>query len=384
MRDFYRHQEHALVQTARLVTILGVALGGTVLLSAVGIGYIVVVFNVIEQVPVDLWTAFIETFAVSVPVISVVIAVGSFIKIYQLRGGGSVVAEQLGGTLISDGHADASHRKVLNIVEEIAIASGVLVPPVYVMEGEPGINAFAAGYSHHDAVIAVTRGCIDRLSREQLQGVIAHEFSHIFNGDMRLNIRAIGVLHGILTLTLLAEWFIHEGLKIMATGGRGRRDGTFVGVAFVICGAIIWPIGTVGLVLSLVIKSAINRQREYLADASAVEFTRNPAGLAGALKVIGGYAVGGRVRNPSAVEASHLFFTDGCRGFSRLFHSHPPLEDRIKRIEPDWDGVHLFEEERDIAPYGGAFQGTMNLIGGSSRPRAQQVDRTTLSAERDE
>jgi Zn-dependent protease with chaperone function len=363
MRDFFQHQEHALSRSARLVALMAFALGGTVLLTAAGIGYFTALLALLRPDITTPATAFCWAAGLSVPVIAALVATSSVLKIHELGAGGSVIADRLGADLIQSGTQDINHRKILNVVEEIAIAAGIPVPAVYVMEGELGINALAAGYSPLEAVIVVTRGCIDRLTRDQLQGVIAHEFSHIINGDMPLNVRAIGVLHGILVIPLLAESLITYGWKLISEPAKDGKDHTIEGALAMLLGAILWLIGSTGLFLSLIIKTAINRQREYLADASAVEYTRNPEGIGGALKVIAGYAPGARVRSSFAMEASHLFFADGVRSWGNLLRTHPPITERIVRIEPNWDGVPLYEEEHHVAAYEGAFAATLNMIG---------------------
>lgn len=267
----------------------------------------------------------------------VLIIVGTLYKMAQLAGGGTVVAERLGGRRVYPNTNDPVERRVLNVVEEMALASGVPVPPVFMLSHEEGINAFAAGYSPSDAVIGITRGCAQQLTRDQLQGVVAHEFSHILNGDMRLNLRLIGVLHGILLMGLVGR----EVLRFASYSGSGgssdreRRNDTgaylfFIGLAFMV-------LGFVGLFVGNLIKAAASRQREYLADASAVQFTRNPDGIGGALKRIGAAVFGSKIASPRAAEASHMYFAEGI---STLFASHPPLTDRIRRVDPQWDGVY--------------------------------------------
>jgi len=271
-----------------------------------------------------------QTFtAVSVGV-SVVVLVGSLYKIIALSAGGKTVAESLGGRLIPPNTDDLKQRKLLNVVEEMAIASGTPAPPVYLLEEEPGINAFAAGFSPRDAIIGVTQGMIDHLTREQLQGVIAHEFSHIFNGDMRLNIRLMGVLNGILIIGIGGYYMLYA----TSYARRGRSSGGILALAI---GLMV--IGFAGTFFGGLIKAAVSRQREYLADASAVQFTRNPDGIAGALKKIGRLKLGSKVENPGASSVSHAFFAQGISGFMQsLSATHPPLAKRILRIDPQWDG----------------------------------------------
>jgi len=252
-----------------------------------------------------------------------IVGLGSLYRIATLRGGGEPVALQLGGVPVLEATTDFSLRRLRNVVEEIAIASGVPVPKVYVLEHESAINAFAAGYAPADAVVAVTRGALDRLNRDELQGVIAHEFSHILNGDMRLNIRLIGVLFGILMLGLV-------GRKVLQHGhGRGRGAGAVLAAAL-----IAMLVGYIGLFFGRLIKAGVSRSRESLADASAVQFTRQTAGLAGALKKIGGLHAGSRLNERGdAEEVSHMLFGDGL-GLSGWFATHPPLLERIRALEP--------------------------------------------------
>jgi Zn-dependent protease with chaperone function len=253
-----------------------------------------------------------------------IVSIGSISKTLQLARGGSAVAELLAGRLIQSDTRDADERKLLNIVEEMSIASGVPVPQVYVMDDEDGINAFAAGHSASDAAIGVTRGALQLLTRDELQGVIAHEFSHILNGDMRLNIRLMGLIFGILCLTIIGRILVRT---------RGRKNPLpLLGLALII-------IGFAGVFFGRLIQAAVSRQREGLADASSVQFTRNPAGLAGALKKIGGLEQGSKLKSPRAEEASHLFFANGMgKPFFALLATHPPLIERIRDLDPSFDG----------------------------------------------
>lgn len=272
---------------------------------------------------------------------------GSLFKVVALRaGGGAGVAESLGGKRLFPGAADPDERKLLNIVEEMAIASGTPVPPVYLIE-ERGINAFAAGYTPSDAVVGVTRGAVQGLTRDELQGVIGHEFSHILNGDMRMSIRMIGVLHGVLLLGLIGRilfrsmFYTSHSYDSRRSGSDGSgKGGSGVLVVLAISVALIL-IGSIGTFIGGLIKAAISRQREYLADASAVQFTRNPRGIAGALKRIGAAPRASRIKHPRASEMSHMYFTQGVwEGLTSLMATHPPLDKRIRAIEPDWDGAY--------------------------------------------
>jgi Zn-dependent protease with chaperone function/uncharacterized tellurite resistance protein B-like protein len=272
----------------------------------------------------------------------VLIIGGSAYKVAALSGGGNVVAEGLGGRRVYPDTTDPVERRLLNVVEEMALASGVPVPPVFLLSEEEGINAFAAGYSPSDAVVAVTRGTAERLSRDELQGVVAHEFSHILNGDMRLNIRLIGILHGILLIGLIGRIMLR-----MASNSGSRRSSrdSKGGTAYIaLIGLSLMVLGYLGTLVGNLIKAAVSRQREYLADASAVQFTRNPGGLAGALKRIGAAVMGSTLKAPNAAEASHMYFAQGVwEGFTGLTATHPPLEDRIRRLDPQWDGTYPAE-----------------------------------------
>ncbi len=267
-------------------------------------------------------------------IVGTVVALGGAFKQLQLRSGGRAVAEAMNGRLINLHTEDADEKKILNVVEEIAIASGTPVPPVYIIE-DAAINAFAAGHTPQDAVIGITRGCIHLLTRDELQGVIAHEFSHIFHGDMRLNIRLVALLHGILLLGLIGSFLIRSTHHRSVM--RSSRDKSPAALLMMGLGLVV--IGYAGTFFGNIIKAAVSRQREFLADASAVQFTRNPDGIAGALKKIGSH--GSRLEAEHTAEYSHMLFSQGVStAFSALMATHPPLEQRIKRIEPRWDGTY--------------------------------------------
>lgn len=253
-----------------------------------------------------------------------VIGLASLYRIGSLRSGGGQVARELGGTLVGFEPGDPLRRRLRNVVEEIALAAGVAVPEIYVLEKESGINAFAAGFSPADAAIAVTRGCLEKLSREELQGVIAHEFSHVMNGDMRLNIRLMGALFGILLLAIIGRRVLLHSRHF----GRSRDKNVMV-VLLIAFGLLI--VGYVGQFFGRWIKSAVSRQREYLADASAVQFTRDNQGIGGALKKIAAYN-GGSLIAADTEEISHMLFGNGSK--MMLFATHPPIEKRIKRVDP--------------------------------------------------
>jgi len=265
-------------------------------------------------------------------VVLAIIGASMLYKISSLRSGGGAVARELGATLVDLNDPKTSsnfaYKRLHNVVEEIAIASGVPVPQVYVLEDEPSINAFASGYMPSDAAVTVTRGCLERLNREELQGVIAHEFSHVLNGDMRLNIRLMGMLFGILVIAIV-------GRKVIEWSGRDRDSIWLIAV-----GIAILIVGAIGLLFGRLIKAGISRQREFLADASAVQFTRQSRGIAGALKKISGLPDGSKLSSKDGEEVAHMLFGDGV-GYSALFATHPPLQARIKAIDPSFDPREL-------------------------------------------
>ena len=265
-----------------------------------------------------------------------VITLGSLYKISELSSGGESIALMMGGRAVNPQTIDLAERRLLNVVEEMALAAGVPVPPVYVLENEPGINAFAAGHQPGDAVVAVSAGCLKYLSREELQGVLGHEFSHILNGDMRLNLRLIGIVYGILVLAVIGYYLLRSAGSFSSSRDDKRDNGAAL---MLILGLAMLVLGYLGVFLGNLIKAAINRQREFLADASAVQFTRNPGGIAGALKKIGGLGDGSRIRDGHAHEISHMFFGDAFAGsFFNLLATHPPLPVRIRALDPDFDG----------------------------------------------
>ncbi|PYJ05526.1 MAG: Zn-dependent protease with chaperone function, partial [Verrucomicrobia bacterium] len=257
-----------------------------------------------------------------------VITIGSLVKTSELSQGGSSVATMLGGRLVNPNTTDPNERKLLNVVEEMAIASGVPVPQVYVMDQEEGINAFAAGHSTSDAAVSVTHGALKLLTRDELQGVIGHEFSHILNGDMRLNLRLMGLIFGILCLAVI-------GRVLLQTRGRSSRDRNPLPVL----GLALLLIGWIGVFFGRLIQAAVSRQREFLADASSVQFTRNPEGLSHALQKIGRWSFGSRIESPHADQASHMFFGNGVsKPLFGLMATHPSIADRIRAIDANWDG----------------------------------------------
>ncbi len=351
MRDFFSHQETArrnslwltlsfLMATTAIVGVVSVALYLLTTFAPGRLYFSALPFNLSPRT----WNlALLGKIALTVLAL---ILLGTLYKYLRLRsGGGSLVAQMLGGRVIYPDSDDWHERRLLNIVEEMAIASGITVPSVYLLEKEAGINAFAAGFSQEDAVLGVTRGALLYLSREELQGVIAHEFSHILYGDMLLNIRLQGLLHGILVIGLLGEALL-RGASSSERAQTGRQKAPTLGIHLALLGLLLLALGSLGVLVGRIIKSAVARQREFLADASAVQFTRNPAGLAGALKKIGGFAPGSQVRATRAAEVSHIFFSNGlAENWLKTFSTHPPLAERIRRLEPGFSG----EFPREIA-----------------------------------
>ncbi len=336
--NFFEAQDKARRNTLWLVLLFVLAVIGLVLLTNL---FLLGMYRYLETdevvvSPVTLYEIYSwETFAVVGIGVVLLVLGGSLYKTLSLSGGGPVIAEMLGGQLVSHSTTDPRKRRLLNVVEEMAIAAGMPIPQVYVMS-DHSINAFAAGRTPADAVVGVTEGTLARLSREELQGVIAHEFSHIANGDMRLNLRLMAILHGILLIGLI-------GYFVLRSVGRSRSNRGGGVVAIAALGAGLMIIGYAGTFCGQWIKAIVSRQREYLADSSAVQYTRNPVGIAGALKKIGGgTGAGSALASPSAPEYSHAYFANGISSFwQSMLATHPPLEQRISRIEPGWDGQFL-------------------------------------------
>jgi len=321
--NFFEHQAAARRNASWLVLLFALAVAGIV--TAVDLA-VWLVFASADPLPGENGAMLVFTSLLTLGIIGL----GSLYRIATLRGGGESVALQMGGVAVPEHSSDFHLRRLRNVVEEIAIASGVPMPKLYVLEHEAAINAFAAGYAPSDAVVAVTRGALERLNRDELQGVIAHEFSHVLNGDMRLNIRLMGVLFGILMLAII-------GRKVLELGrGRDKNAG-----AILVAALIAMIVGYIGLFFGRLIKAGVSRSRERLADASAVQFTRQTSGLAGALKKIGGIDEGSKLSHRGdAEEISHMLFGDGV-GLRSWFATHPPLLERIRVLEPGFTNDQL-------------------------------------------
>ena len=343
--NFFQAQDDARRKTGQLVVLFGIAVVVLIVLTnllvaifvATGSDYVNTTTgdytNLVANLPMDVW---IWT---SLGVVGAV-AAASLFKYRAVSGGGRSIAEALGGRQINHNTTNRGERRLLNVVEEMAIASGIPVPPVYVIP-EPSINAFAAGFTTDDAIIGINQGTINHLTRDELQGVVAHEFSHILNGDTNINIRLIAILHGILFIGIV-------GYGILRMGGVSRKNGA----PMLLMGLGLIIIGFSGTFFGNLIKAGVSRQREYLADSASVQFTRNPDGIAEALKKIGGLSYGSTMSAASAQEVSHMFFGQGTVSFmNRLMSTHPPLEKRIRAIQPNWNGQFpSVDESAIVAP----------------------------------
>ncbi len=354
--NFFEHQEHARKRTTLLMLLFIVAVVFIVVAVYFVTAFAILMSGAHQTDPsgptVFQWWDPLRFIAIVVTVVAF-IALASLYKITTLRGGGEKIAEILGARRVLRSTKDRKERRYLNVVEEMAIASGMPVPPAYLMDQEAGINAFAAGNSPSDAVVAVTRGALDQLSRDELQGVIAHEFSHIFNGDMRLNVRLIGIIFGILALGILGGYM----LRGMAFSRRGKGGG-----AVILIGIGLLLVGYIGTFIGRIIQAAVSRQREFLADASSVQFTRNPAGISGALAKIGGLDVGSRLENPASRQASHMFFGEDSRPWMAfLLSTHPALDERIRRIDVSFTGKT--QAPAASAPVAGPAAGISQMAG---------------------
>jgi Zn-dependent protease with chaperone function len=338
--DFYSRQAAARGQTRWLVFLFAISL----LAIALALDFVLFTFfsarngqglSALDYARSNPGQALFCTFAVMG-----VLGLASLYKSMELRGGGGVVARSLGGVRVSSDTTDLKLRRLHNVIEEMSIASGVPMPEVYVLEQESAINAFAAGHTPANAAVTVTQGALDRLSRDELQGVIAHEFSHVLNGDMRLNVQLMGWVFGLFVIALI-------GRMILQFSPRNRRSNN----GLVAVGFAVMVLGYVGLLAGRILQAAVSRQRERLADASGVQFTRNPQGLRGALVKIAALPEGSKLVAADAEQAAHMFFADAL---SRVFATHPPILERIRELDPHFDPRELervaAEPDQDPSP----------------------------------
>jgi Zn-dependent protease with chaperone function len=349
--DFFTQQEAARRNTRLLVLLFCIAVFGLILLTnGLVAGFLLFSedYNLYAGSRGGL-QAYLQYFSwerfgsigLAVTLTVAVVALANWIR---LSTGGRAVAESMGGRQVLPDTDSDEERRCLNIVHEMSLAANMPAPALFVLEDERGINAFAAGTSPADAVVAVTAGTLRQLRRDELQGVIAHEFSHILNGDMRLNIRLAALLKGITFIGDVGHLLLRSGTR--RRGYSGRKDSP----ALPLLGLGLLVVGWIGGVAAGFIKAAISRQKEFLADASAVQFTRDPTGIGNALKVIGGHVPGTLVHAARAVELSHIFFGQVNHHLWQLFATHPPLEQRIRRIDPAWDGEFI---TRRVSEYRG-------------------------------
>ena len=347
--NFFDAQEHARRRTGWLVVLFTLAVSATVL--AVYAAARILLQFALERPLGELGLAFWDGdlfWRVAVATVGL-ISIASFYKSRAVAAFADSVPLSLGGRALDPNTREPYERRLLNVVEEMAIASGTPVPTVYVLPDEPGINAFAAGLNPSRSAVAVTDGCLKLLTRDELQGVVAHEFSHLLNGDSRLNLRLMGLVHGILVIGLLGSIILRSFGNSRSSRSKSKGGAGGLGVIF-FAGLSLYVIGAVGVFFTRLLKAAVSRQRELLADASGVQFTRNPAGLAGALKKIGRLGQGSTLIAARAEEASHFFFSEGISRFTRLLSTHPPLSDRIRRLDPQFRGEPSIGQIEPVIP----------------------------------
>jgi Zn-dependent protease with chaperone function len=347
MMDFYNRQDRARKKTRILLSYFAAAI--VLLVAAIN----TIVFGIYritgsEATILSHWLRKPYWIYVTGGTLLFILA-GTLLRMFQLRKGGSAVARMVGARRVTHATAALNEQRLVNVVEEMAIASGMPVPNIFIMDGEKSINAFVAGYNPTKTVLVVTRGALEELDRDELQGVIGHEFSHIFNGDMRINLKLVGILAGILAIGQMGIFILRSFRSGISIGGSRERAG---GKAVILmAGAALAAIGYIGLFFGRLIKAAVSRQREFLADASSVQFTRYPAGLAGALRKIKDHGPGSLIANRHAEEMSHMCFGETViMAFGRFFATHPPLDDRIHALDPALlDGTR---DKSDVAAAG--------------------------------
>lgn len=373
--DFFAHQDRARRNTRLLLVYLVLAVT-----LIVAMFYFPIAFFLRTQFGWSFW--FYPKVLLTISAVVLLIVGGASIrKIIGLRAGGRAIAELLDAEPVAANTQNMAERRLLNVVEEMAIASGTPVPTVYLLRRERCINAFAAGFTPSNAAIGVTQGCLDTLTRDELQGAIAHEFSHILNGDMRLNMKLIGVVHGIQAIGLLGAGLMRAAAS---PSRRERRSSDSIAgeiisrIAMGQFGLCIYGIGLIGVFFARLIKAAVSRQREFLADAAAVQFTRTNWGLTGALKKIGGYEAGSFVRASHAEETSHMFFSNGLSYITlRSLATHPPLKERILRMDPEFDGsftVIDLTKKPVHPPVSGPDAVTTTMVGTAALARSVNVE----------
>jgi Zn-dependent protease with chaperone function len=339
--NFFEHQDQAKKNTNKLIALFILAVASLIAITTAVVSAFIYYFTYnnnkgfnhydleSSNIPLDQILNWELLGIISFFVGSVILA-GTLYKTRQLSQGGDFVAASLGGTLVLPDTDNSDERKALNVIAEMAIASGTPIPNLYLLN-EDGLNAFAAGTKPQNAAIGLTRGCISSLSRDELQGVVAHEFSHILHGDMLINMRLTGILHGILLIGLIGRSIMRGDRRSYHSRRNSKNNAAILGLA-------LFAVGYIGIFFGKIIKSAVSRQREFLADASAVQFTRNPEGISSALQKIGGHHSHSQLTHPNTEQFSHLFFGNALTSsFFKLFATHPPLAERIRRIKPNWD-----------------------------------------------
>lgn len=334
--DFYRHQDQARKLSIWILVlfILGL-LFLSAALSLAGLFFWQLTEQTVHNLHAD--TMMWRWYVIGNATLFIVLLLIAFVKYMNLCRGGRVVAEMLGARYIPTTTAHPNERRLRNIVEEMGLAAGIPIPGIYILDEEPGINAFAAGMGLHDAVVVVTQGAMTYLTRDELQGVIAHEFSHIVHGDIRLNQQLAALIGSLVFIGEIGRWMASSSRSRHSYSSKNKGSG-----AIPIFGLLLMLLGVVGTLWGKIMKAALNRQREFLADASAVQFTRYSKPLADALKKVGGFRYSSLVFHPQAQTFGHLFFSQGLtENFRGWLATHPPLSERIQRLDPDWDGRYI-------------------------------------------
>ncbi len=368
--NFFENQEHARAQTRKLIFLYTLAVLATALVIALAVTF-GFYNNTQESGSIDpSMIIYDPIFLITFASVTAFILICSIFKIITLAGGGKKIAEMVGAVPVDSTTNDPAIKKYINVVQEMALAAGTPVPTIYLMDGEQSINAFAAGYEVDDAVVAVSRGAIDQLTRDELQGVVAHEFSHILNGDMKLNIKLMGYIFGLSAL-------VEIGNILLRSRSRNSRSkgSSSAGLGLILC-----LCGMVGMLFASLIKAAISRQREFLADASAVQFTRNPNGIGGALKKILTLEAGSLITLPRASEIGHLFFGEAVRNFFTFFATHPPLTERIKAIDEHLlEGIKIEQAPQNQRSMSSGIASLTNSVGTMSASSVNAAEKLLKS-----